>query len=188
MVPRPGMMMTILLILTLGRLGQTAVRTAKPDSPNSATRLATAEYVAELSHGPLARSAHARSDESFFAGHGLLAKSNTALRGREKESADERPRGTRSGPSHDSTACMWPAGDGGLCGRHHLRLGHQEARGELVYAGPASVAHHLSAAARDGTECRTRPGRVRGSLGQVRPGFGQVGNLDRFRQASSWDG
>ena len=46
MVPRPGMMM-ILLILILGRLGQTAVRTAKPDSPNSATRPAMAEYVAE---------------------------------------------------------------------------------------------------------------------------------------------
>ena len=42
MVPRPGMM-TILLILILGRLGQTAVRTAKPDSPNSATRPATSE-------------------------------------------------------------------------------------------------------------------------------------------------
>ena len=66
MVPRPGMM-TILLILILGRLGQTAVRTAKPDSPNSATRPATAEYIAELSHDPLARSAHARFDESFFA-------------------------------------------------------------------------------------------------------------------------
>ena len=115
MVPRPGMM-TILLILILGRLGQTAVRTAKPDSPNSATRPATAEYIAELSHDPLARSAHARFDESFFAGHGLLTKSNIALRGREKESADERPRATRSGPSHDSTACTWPAGDGGLCG------------------------------------------------------------------------
>ena len=49
MVPRPGMM-TILLILILGRLGQTAVRTAKPDSPYSATRPAPAEYVAELSH------------------------------------------------------------------------------------------------------------------------------------------
>ena len=48
MVPRPGMM-TILLILILGRLGQTAVRTAKPDSPYSATRPAPAEYVAELS-------------------------------------------------------------------------------------------------------------------------------------------
>ena len=51
MVPRPGMM-TILLILILGRLGQTAVRTAKPDSPNSATRPATAEYVAELQNSP----------------------------------------------------------------------------------------------------------------------------------------
>ena len=39
---------TILLILILGRLGQTAVRTAQPDSPNSATRPASAEYVAEL--------------------------------------------------------------------------------------------------------------------------------------------
>ena len=69
-VPRPGIM-TILLILILGRLGQTAVRTATPDSPNSATRPATAEYVAELSHDLLARSAHARFDESFLAGHGL---------------------------------------------------------------------------------------------------------------------
>ena len=49
MVPRPGMM-TILLILILGRLGRTAVRTAKPDSPYSATRPAPAEDVAELSH------------------------------------------------------------------------------------------------------------------------------------------
>ena len=89
--------MTILLILILGRLGRTAVRTAKPDSPYSATRPAPAEYVAELSHDLLARSAHARFDESFLAGHGLLAKSNMALRGREKESADERPRATRSG-------------------------------------------------------------------------------------------
>ena len=107
--------MTILLILILGRLGQTAVRTAKPDSPNSATRPATSEHVAQLSHDPLARSAHARFDESLFAGHGLLAKSNIALRGREKESADERPRATRSEPSHDSTACTWPpvAGAGG---------------------------------------------------------------------------
>ena len=100
MVPRPEMM-TILLILILGRLGRTAVRTAKPDSPYSATRPAP-EYVAELSHDPLARSAHARFDESFLAGHGLLAKSNIALCGREKESADERPRATRSEPSHDS--------------------------------------------------------------------------------------
>ena len=115
MVPRPGMM-TILLILILGRLGQTAVRTAKPDSPNSATRLATPEHVAQLTHDPLARSAHARFDESLFAGHGLLAKSNIALRGREKESADERPRATRSGSSHDSTTSTRPAGDGGLCG------------------------------------------------------------------------
>ena len=84
-------MMTILLILILGRLGQTAVRTAKPDSPNSATRPATPEHVAQLTHDPLARSAHARFDESLFAGHGLLAKSNIALRGREKESADARP-------------------------------------------------------------------------------------------------
>ena len=97
MVPRPGMMMTILLILILGRLGRTAVRTAKPDSPYSATRPAPAEYVAELSHDLLARSAHARFDEPFLAGHGLLAKSNIALCGREKESADERPRATRSG-------------------------------------------------------------------------------------------
>ena len=115
MVPRPGMM-TILLILILGRLGRTAVRTAKPDSPYSATRPAPAEHVAELSHDLLARSAHARFDESFLAGHGLLAKSNIALCGREKESADERPRATRSGSSHDSTACTRPAGDGGLCG------------------------------------------------------------------------
>ena len=115
MVPRPGMM-TILLILILGRLGRTAVRTAKPDSPYSATRPAPAEHVAELSHDLLARSAHARFDEPFLAGHGLLAKSNMALRGREKESADERPRATRSGSSHDSTACTRPAGDGGLCG------------------------------------------------------------------------
>ena len=116
MVPRPGRMMTILLILILGRLGRTAVRAAKPDSPYSATRPAPAEHVAELSHDLLARSAHARFDESFLAGHGLLAKSNMALRGREKESADERPRATRSGSSHDSTACTRPAGDGGLCG------------------------------------------------------------------------
>ena len=112
MVPRPGMM-TILLILILGRLGQTAVRTAKPDSPNSATRPATSEHVAQLSHDPLARSAHARFDESLFAGHGLLAKSNIALRGREKESADERPRATRSEPSHDST--------GTACNAYHRR-------------------------------------------------------------------
>ena len=45
-------MMTILLILILGRLGQTAVRAAE-HSPNSATRPASAEYVAELSHDPL---------------------------------------------------------------------------------------------------------------------------------------
>jgi hypothetical protein len=115
MVPRPGMM-TILLILILGRLGRTAVRTAKPDSPYSATRPAPAEYVAELSHDLLARSAHARFDESFLAGHGLLAKSNSALCGRQKESADERPRATRSGSSHDSTTSTRPAGDGGLCG------------------------------------------------------------------------
>ena len=73
--------MTILLILILGRLGRTAVRTAKPDSPYSATRPAPAEYVAELSHDHLARSAHARFDESFLAGHGLLAKSNIAFIG-----------------------------------------------------------------------------------------------------------
>ena len=115
MVPRPGMM-TILLILILGRLGRTAVRTAKPDSPYSATRPAPAEYVAELSLDLLARSAHARFDESFLAGHGLLAKSNSALCGRQKESADERPRATRSGSSHDSTTSTRPAGDGGLCG------------------------------------------------------------------------
>ena len=48
MVPRPGMM-TILLILILGRLGQTAVRTAKPDSPYSATRPAPAEYTLQNS-------------------------------------------------------------------------------------------------------------------------------------------
>ena len=46
MVPRPGMM-TILLILILGRLG----RTAKPGSPNSATRPATPEHAAQLTHG-----------------------------------------------------------------------------------------------------------------------------------------
>ena len=105
--------MTILLILILGRLGRTAVRTAKPDSPYSATRPAPAEHVAELSHDLLARSAHARFDESFLAGHGLLAKSNIALRGREKESADERPRATRSEPSHDST--------GTACNAYHRR-------------------------------------------------------------------
>ena len=50
MVPRPGMM-TILLILILGRLGRTAVRTAKPDSPYSA--VPTKEQIADLFTKPL---------------------------------------------------------------------------------------------------------------------------------------